>query len=100
MDKKLQELRQAIIRAVPDIKRLEFGCEVIVEFENGETGPAAIVEEMVGPSFLVKWEFGTQDIEHHHLIKILGRPIRLSMEKAGSRVPAAALDPSWDQGGE
>lgn len=74
----LKQLREAIVKVNKDIMKLEFGCEVIVEFENGETGPAVVVEEMAGPSFLVKWEFGTEDIEHDHLIEILGRPIRLS----------------------
>lgn len=71
---RFNKLREKIIEAVPDILKLEFGCEILVKTKKINIQKAKITGLMSNGNFEC-WEFG--EINQTNIYKILGRPITL-----------------------
>lgn len=61
----------------PEIMELKYGCEVVVEFENGELDKGTIIKPW-SDMYHIVWEGGYEDVEIRDLKQILDRPIHLA----------------------
>lgn len=74
---KLEAVRQACIKANPEIVELKFGCDV--EIVIGSVAcPATIVQKNYAGNWLVLIAGQTATYKDKQIYKIIGRPIRLA----------------------
>ncbi len=91
----MKELKKAIIKAVPSIMELKFGCEILLNDEDGGAIKTRIIRKVedreIICDFLPAHNHKIKDIK-----KILGRPITLAdvilaLEKYNSELKSPTL---------